>query len=723
MPTISTGNELLAALGAVIDAADPIAELRSRGFTLAPELARVLDTPEAHARLRSAERQRLLANVRGRRAPKMQVGPLTRAVAHLEGRHHDLTIGLKLEKVNEVLADVYAKRSIPRDISLGSGNSDTSLGSLLLVLRNELIGVPAGDDIRIGLLRLTGPPSVTALPTPTPPSGPDDISARFLMHLPFTLDIDRIPASGPGRNTVTTLSAVAHFGIKVTARVEGNTLAIGVGPMQLGEVDIERLRLTINADSALQPKTSLSGDAIGLAIELGGFRKKLQDLAISTTLAPRVTLPIGEGFDLFVRHIDLRAVPTAGAGHLMVGLEIGREPSPPLSGQPKLLERDPFDASGSTLYVEAHAELFKEIVKQGFASGELQRIAVEQASNVRLKGADAELGANSIGIFLFGTLVDECGVFGENFKDVGFAGWHRVELRGVDAGHIRFETVDSLGIGDANFEDIAICVLLSFLDLKILSIGKALLEKFFSTLSGWLFGSSSSTDQIVNLFDPNFPIPMTELLPRVRALGATIDATAMRIQAALDLVPDTINTYVYVRCVGQGLPTVGGGLPVKGVHVRLLDQDVPPPPRDDAPVPIVGTIEGPDGRDRWRTVTVSFRPTLTDQELASGTTDSQGRVQLVISPSRLRTSAGVVTTTTIVEDLRKNEIISVRTQHRTITEPRPDVYFLLEVQNRPPVDTRNQIGGFIRNLESKRWGTAEQPLVFRVQRPQPGIEV
>ena len=88
----------------------------------------------------------------------------------------------------------------------------------------------------------------------------------------------------------------------------------------------------------------------------------------------------------------------------------------------------------------------------------------------------------------------------------------------MDAGHILFETVDSLGIGDADVRDIVICVLLSFLDLKILSIGKALLEAFFSKLSGWIFGSSSSTNQIVNLFDPNLPIPLTELLPRVRAL-------------------------------------------------------------------------------------------------------------------------------------------------------------------------------------------------------------
>lgn len=723
MPTISTGKELLTALGPVIHAADPIAELRARGFTIAPALARVLDTPEAHARLHSAERQRLLANLRGRRAPGMQVGPLTRAVALLPGGHHDLTVGLKLEKVNQVIADVYATRSIPRDISLGSGDTASSLGTLLSILRNELVGVPEGDDIRIGQLHLTGAPTVTALATPA--ATPVDVTARLLVHLPVTLDFDRVSTgTTAGQTAVTTLRGIAHFGIAVSAGVQANTLAIAAGPLpvQVGALDPERLRLTISADSPLPPKDSGSGDRIGLALELGGFQKDLRDLAISTSLAPKVTLPIGAGFDLLVRHIDLRAVPSNGAGHLMVGLEIGAQPAPSLSGQPGLLERDPFDASGSTLYVEANAELFKVLVKQAFVSGELQRLAKEQVSNVTLSGADAELGANSIGVFLEGTLVDECGLFGSNFKDVDFDGWTRVELRGVDAGHIRFETVDTLGIGDADVGDIVICVLLSFLDLKILSIGKALLEAFFSKLSGWIFGSSSSTDQIVNLFDPNFPIPLTELLPRVRALSAAIDVSALRIQAALDLVPDTTNTYAYVRCVGQGRPEIGGGMPVKGVHVRLMDQDVPAPPGDDAPVPTVGTTEHQVGPRRWRTTDVTFKATAADQQLATGTTDGQGRAQLVVAPGRLISSAGVLTTTTIIEDLQTGEIISSNTQRRTIMEQRPDVYFLLEAANRPTVDTRSQSGGFVSNFNSKRWGTPEQPLVFRVSRPAPVFE-
>ena len=149
---------------------------------------------------------------------------------------------------------------------------------------------------------------------------------------------------------------------------------------------------------------------------------------------------------------------------------------------------------------------------------------------------------------------------------------------------------------------------------------------------------------------------------------------------------------------------------------------MPPPPGDDAPVPTVGTTERQVGPRRWRTVEITFQPTVGDQQLATGKTDGQGRAQLVISPGRLISRAGVLTTTTIVEDLQTGEIISSSTQRRTIAEQRPDVYFLLESANRPAVDTRTQSGGFVINFNSKRWGTAEQPLAFRVPRPAPVLE-
>lgn len=722
MPTITNGQQLLAALGPVVNAADPIVELKARGFTLAPALARSLDTPAARALFASAGRQRLLAERRGRRAPTVQAGPLTRIAPLLPGGHHDLTVGIKLEKADEILADAYAKRSIPRGVDVPGRAPAAAFDTLLAVLRGQLIGVPAGNDIHIGTLHIAAAPTVSALPTPPPrPGQPVDPTARLLVHLPIVLDIDRAPANGPRERAITTLEAVAHFGIALSARVnEELDIAAGAVPGQIGASDPERMRLTIAASSPLKPVDADSGDRIGLAIELGGFQGLLRDVAFSTTIAPRIRLPLGAGLNVFVRHVDLRTIPsTGGAGHLMVGLEIGAEPSPvPLTGQPELLERDPFDGPGSTVFIEAHAELFRVLVKQAFASGELEKIAKEKQENTRLEGADAELGPNSIGLFVEGTLVDECGVFGSNFKDVGFDGWIRVELRGIDAGQIHYEEVESLGIGDAHVGDVAVCVLLSFLDLKILKIGKALLEAFFSKLSGWIFGSSSATDTFVNLLDPNFPIPGTELLPRLRALAASIDPSALSMQAALDLVPDTINTYVYVRCESRLLPHLGAtGVTVPGAHVRLLDQDVPPPAGDDAPVPEVGTTETKVGPRRLRTVDVSFTPSPADEELASGTTDGQGRVQLVVSPGRVATSAGVVTTITITEDISTGEIVSSNVRRRVISEPRPDVYFVIDVPGGGRLDTRSVSGGFVRNLDSKRWGTATQPLVFNVPRP------
>lgn len=731
MPIISTDKELLAAWGQVIDATNPIDELKARGYTLSPKLAAALDTAAARALFAGAERQRLLTERRERRrAATVQAGPLPRfpVPPALPGGHHDLTVGLKFEKVNEILLDAFLKRSIPRDVSLAGRVSDDSLAQLLAILRNELIGVPPGSEIQIGKLHITGAPTMSALATPPPPpNSPVDSTARVLVHLPIALDLDRVPADGPRQSAVTALRAVANFGLAVTAAVAGTELAISLGPVprQIGINDPERLRLTITTDSPLRPATPNSGDNIGFAIELGDFQKVLRGLAIATTIAPRVKLPLGSGLQVFVRHIDLRAVPAVAPapGHLMVGLEIGAEQIPPITGQPELLERNPFDNSGSSVYVEANAELFRVLVKQALASGELLALAKKRASNVELHGADAELGDNTIGVFLDGTLVDECGVFGEDFKDVDFDGWTRVALRGVDGGHIKYEEVESLGIGDADPVDVAVCVALSFLDLKILSIGRALLEAFFNKLSSWIFGESSATDSVVNLFDPNFPIPLTELLPRLRALNASIDTTALRIQVALDLVPDTINTYVYVRTEFHMLPHIPGpGVPVSGVQVRLFDQDVPPPPQDDAPVPEVGETDTVV-KDRLISKSVTFDPSPSDQQLASGTTDSQGRVQLVISPGRVQTSAGVETIITVTEDLPTGKIISSDVKRITIREPKPDVYLLLDVPGGGRVDTRTAPGGFVRNLNTKRWGTATEPLVFNVPMPSGGIEI
>jgi hypothetical protein len=720
MPTLTTAKELFAALGDVVDVPDPIDALKARGYTFSPDLARLVDTPRFHARLRSPERPRLIAERRGRRAPRLQLGRLPRAAARLPGGHHDLTIGLKLEKANQVLADAYARRFVPRAVSLGTGDTASSLDTLLTILRAELVGVPPDPEIRIGTLHITGAPTVTALPTRPHPTIPVDSTARLLVHVPVTLDFDRRPASGGGQPAVATLKAVAHFGIALGARVRDDQLTIGAGPLpfQIGALDPERLRLTIAADSPLPAKNSGSGDRIGLAIEVGGFQKVLRDLALTWSFSPAITLPVGSGFNLVARHVDVRAVQSAGAGHLMVGVEISDQPSPvPFSGQPELLERDPFDGSGSTAYVETHVELLKVLARQALASGELQQLAQAQRPNARITGADAELGDGTLGIRLEGALVDECGAFGVNFVDVNFDGWIRLALRGVESGTLRYETIEELGVGDASTGDVVACALLSILDLRILKLGVAGIEWLAGKVSDWIFGSAAPTLPTASaVFALDTPVPLTELLPRARAVAASIDAEAVRVQVALDLVPDTINTFVYLRCITTGRPEVGGGLPAKDVGVRLMDQDVPAPAGDDAPVPEVGTTVRREGRNRERTVTVTFAANPADQELARGTTDSDGRLRLVIPPGRMRSRAGVLTTTTTVQDLATAEIVSSRTTHEAISEPRPDLYFLFQVRNQPVVDSRSQPGGFALNVATKRWGTADAPLVFRVPR-------
>ena len=105
--------------------------------------------------------------------------------------------------------------------------------------------------------------------------------------------------------------------------------------------------------------------------------------------------------------------------------------------------------------------------------------------------------------------------------------------------------------------------------------------------------------------------------------------------------------------------------------------------------------------------------------LLAGTTDGQGRLRLIVRSAASR--AGVLTTTTTVEDVQTTEIISQHTKTEVITEPRPDTYFLFHVANQPVTDSRSQPGGLAVNLSTKHWGTPDNPLVFRV--PRPGLVV
>jgi hypothetical protein len=394
----------------------------------------------------------------------------------------------------------------------------------------------------------------------------------------------------------------------------------------------------------------------------------------------------------------------------MVGVALGAGPvenPPPDFGDPSLLERNPFDVADATLYVEANFELFRLIVDQALASGQLQSLAQKQKSNVVIKGAQVEMGINFIGLWMKGTAVDECGVFGFDFKDVDFEGDIRFQLEGVANGRISYQQGQDIGTDGG---DTLLCILIGFLDLHIIPV---LLEAAGGEVSKWIFGEGNPiTESIPNVFEPNFSVPGTELLPSIRALGASIDSTALRIQAALDFVPDDVNTYVYVRVEQATSPRIGGGaVGIPGARVRLFDQDVPRPAHDDARVPTESTKTFRNIKFTT-TVETSFQPPLADEQLAEGATDGNARVQLVLSPGDVLTTAGIGTLTTTTEYTNPNQKDVYDQKETPILEPKPDVYFLIDLPDGSHADTRSMPGGFVLNLDTKHLGTASDPIRF-----------
>lgn len=196
----------------------------------------------------------------------------------------------------------------------------------------------------------------------------------------------------------------------------------------------------------------------------------------------------------------------------------------------------------------------------------------------------------------------------------------------------------------------------------------------------------------------------------------------------------TVRIYVTVRRRRPG----GAPEPLSGVRVRVVDQDAPAPPGDDVVPPDDGTTITTTPKV-ITTVSTSFAPPTEDEVLADGRTDRFGTVWLYLSRADVLTTAGTVTTTTTTDRLgtfpgRDGPVgrpggrpdggpaprpsgggtTQSHTSRRSLTERRPDLYFLLTLPDGRTVDTRDLDDGLFTNVSSTV-GTAEEPVTFVVE--------
>ncbi len=297
---------------------------------------------------------------------------------------------------------------------------------------------------------------------------------------------------------------------------------------------------------------------------------------------------------------------------------------------------------------------------------------------------------------------------------------------------------------DVDNTDVAVCVITNLLLFAFFVATDNLVGVIFELIRivPPLFASGDGGGSFFEIFPAIFdvlnPVPGTEVVAEAETVQALVSEDRVEALGTLSLRPDNINTYVYaqfMRSASQLLPIPGAGqlgqppTPIKDAVVQLMDQDVPPPAGDDAQPPVYShtttssTPPGDPTTTTTTTTTVSFVAPTADQELARHRTDDQGRVQFVLTPSRLQNSAGDVVTTVDTQITRGNAVgeTTTRVTRRALTENLPDVYFRVTPPDGSAFDTRLFDNGLVINLRSRRIGTAAAPLVFLTRKQGPVV--
>lgn len=706
MPEINTVAELLDQLGDVATAPESLADLQARGVTFAPDLQARLAAAPGRTRLSAAERRRLAA-LAGRLGPVQLtatgVAPLM-ADALPQGEY-DLVVALRLAVLNETLAALFEGMAYPREIV-----DDVDA----LFTRERLVAL--SDDIPpnipIGPLRLTAPLTVYAV----------DGTENLLLVQEFSLDFRQTILQGPlpGEITVSSLVATAQFGVAVRPGVQGDELILNLADIVFPVTDTEQLRLTVAPDSPIQPR---SAEALeGFAAEIDGLFRVAVRVAVAgavDSVSPIIHLPFGVGADLTVHDIGVRT-HSDDDDVIVVGVRLATDALPVEGlGNPDTLS-NPFGATTLNTYARFHEALFRKVVKEAHASGALEDAARGVHGDLRVDGADAQLDANELQLILDIRLVNACG-FIVNTIDVNV----RVTVTfhfAVFQGQLFVTRTADHNIDNT---DVVLCVVTELLQLATLGAAFSLIELILQLMRLAPLISTDEDREPVEIFpavfDPTEPVPGTEVLPRVEAVQALVSEDRVESLGTLSLRPDDVNTYVYVQFKRRSAHIGEAPTPITGARVDILDQDQPIPPDDDASLPQTGTTSTIFGHTITDT-TVRFVAPDRDQVLASGTTDGHGRVQFVLRPNQLETAAGSVETTVSTENV-ENEGRSKpqKTTTRPLRERLPDIYFRVTQRDGGIINSRQLDEGFVPNLNSRRVGSAREPLTFLTGTQGPGM--
>ena len=696
LPHIETIRELLDRLSGVAASPDPLAELRTRGFTVAPEIQRPFQTARSRIQLNPEDRRRLAASVTRLGAVRFTTaGNPPSPVDVLPKGEYDVVVALRLAVLEETLAALYDGMRYPREFT--GVDAAAAVEGLFSRERLEALSddIPASAQIR---LRLTAPLRVAAV------SG----TQYVVLVQDFTLELRTTVELTPGvprEVVVSSLKATARFTVGLDPVVNASELTL---KLIVAAAGVEDLQLDIAADSLIQPRSAQALTAFTLQLK-GLFATVLLhpiNIAVGT-VSPVVHLPVPADIDVRVHDIGVRTHSARGGDVIVIGVHLGTQIMPAEGSGDQETLRNPFTASSHNIYVRIHERMFRKIIKQLHADGKLAEVARAVHPDLRVDSADVRIKPNELTVLLDIKIVDVCG-FPTDFIDVNV----HVEVTfrfSLLQGQLHVKRSTNF---DVNNWDILACALTEALQLLVLGAAVSAIDLYMQVSRfAPLFagdGDDEPFEVFSAVFEPRLPVPGTEVLPRAEALRSVVREDRIEVLGTLSLRRDHLNTYAYVQFVRPDLD--GTPKPLANAAVQLIDQDHPAPPADDAQPPATQTTTTRAG-NTWVTREVTFVAPTHDEVLATAETDDEGRAQFVLGPERLQTSAGTVVIETRIVQFPSGA--SARTtSEQPLAENEPDVYFRVTPVDGVTFDTRSIDHGFVLNLRGRRIGSAAAPLVF-----------
>ena len=599
--------------------------------------------------------------------------------------------GLTLGVANEALAAVYQSGTIPHLVQLGQSLSATDLAALA-----DFFNASGGQLTRL---------HVTAAPTL---AGTIDGSKVVAMRFPIQLDWTETISTNAGQfeklvTTATgalTLTMILVANVAVQPDLSNSTMTIGAQLDTEPATTAESPMLTLDATSPVQLQDPADNGA-GPATFIQNTLAKQLGNSLTLTVSPVFNLPTGA---LALTRSDVRSK----AGMLLAGVQI-------LGGA--LGQTDPTQLSnllpgdGSNVFLQITSSAVNAVMQNAVQTGALTALAKQQHSNAEVDSASATFQNNQFVAQVHVKLVNECPL--NTDLHITLTRTVSIVLKG---GSVEIDERDdhSLDLGDnivcliATLGVAAVVILLGilcgafFFWLASVLVVVAGVYVTVQLLNG-LAGSKSST--ILNLTQP---IPDSDFLPTLSGGFYQISNGAMLIAATAATAPDTINAIIYVRVlVSAGGIEVGATKPLAGANMELMAQDVPPPPGASQVPP--GSSSGL-GNHRV-TVSYTYIPPTSDQQLAVGQTDFNGEVRFGLLASQLVTQAGEIKEERTFFDPDADRFITIPTL-TPVMVAKPDLYFRVAMPDGSVADTRQLPGGLLVSSVSSQVGTLANPLTF-----------